>query len=423
MSRRAVITGLSVLTPLGLDAASFWDGMIHGRSGVRAISLFDASHFGVSFGGELPDFDAKKFLDKKDRKSLKMMARTIQIGVACANVCMADVRIDRAKLDSTRFGCEFGSSLIPTETDDLIAPALAGYVAATGHIDLKKWGADSIPTMPPLWMLKYLPNMVACHVSIMQDAQGPNNSITETDVAGLLAMGEAFRILRRDQADFFLCGAADSKLNVLSLSRHCLFAPLSRRNDDPAGACRPFEKNRDGWVVSEGAGVFALEDYDHARKRGAKIYGELVGFGSAFDRDLDGSGIVRAIRAALTQAGITPGDIDHVNAHGQSTREEDAWEARGIAAVFGAATPVFAPKSYIGSLSSAGGPVELAASLLAYQHQVVPATRNYAEADPECPINVLREPKPITKPHFLKLSLTELGQVGAAVISCEGAAR
>src|SRR5206468_10551527 len=140
--------------------------------------------------------------------------------------------------------------LMPTETDDLIAPSLAAHTGEVGNVDLKKWGVESIPTMPPLWMLKYLPNMVACHVSILQDAQGPNNSITETDVAGLLAIGEAFRILRRDQADFLLCGGSDSKLNVLSLSRHCLFAPLSKRNDDPAGAARPFDKNRDGWVVA-----------------------------------------------------------------------------------------------------------------------------------------------------------------------------
>jgi 3-oxoacyl-[acyl-carrier-protein] synthase II len=263
--------------------------------------------------------------------------------------------------------------------------------------------------------MKYLPNMVACHTSIFHDAQGPNNSITETDVAGLQAIGEAYRILQRDRADFFLCGASDSKINPLSLARHCLFAPLSRRKAEPAKASRPFDRHRDGWVLSEGAGVFALEELGHAKARNAKIYGELCGFGAAFDRDRSGEGIARAIQVAMKEANVSVADIDHVNAHGQSTIEGDAWEARGIHQVFGRDVPVFAPKSYFGSLSSAAGPVEIICSLLAYQHGTLPPTLNYEEPDPACPVAVLREPRPIQKPYFLKLSMTELGQVAAAV--------
>lgn len=416
-NRRAVFSGVSVFSPLGYDADSFWKGLLAGQSNIKPITLFDASTFDVNFAGELPQFDAKKFLLNRDaRKALKMMARAIQIGVACSAVTMQDTGIDRPSLDSTRFGVEFGSSLIATDTDDLIAASLIAYKGTPGEIDMVKWGTASIPSMPPLWMLKYLPNMVACHVSIIFDAQGPNNSITETDAAGLLAIGEAFRVLKRDQADFFLCGASDSKINFLSLSRHCLFSPLSKRRNDPAGACRPFEKNRDGWVVSEGAGVLGLEDLDHARKRGAKIYGELVGFGSAFDLHRDGAGIARAIRAAMSQAGISENDVDHINAHGESTIEGDIWEAKGIAAVFGTKTPVYAAKSCLGSMSAAGGPAELAGSLLAFQHGVLPPTLNYDVPDPECPIRVSREPRAIEKPYAVKLSLTEMGQVGAAVI-------
>src|SRR5436190_865127 len=226
---------------------------------------------------------------------------------------------------------------------------------APGGVDMAKWGTDGVREIQPLWMLKYLPNMVACHVSIFLDAQGPNNSITETDAAGLLALGEAARILRRDGADFFLVGAGDSKINGLSLVRQCLFAPLSRRNDAPGEASRPFDKNRDGWVIGEGAGVLAVEDLEHARRRGATIYAEVAGFGSAFDRGRTGAGVARAIRAALQQAGVGPEVIDHVNAHGQGTPQGDAWEARGLAEVFGGLnTPVFAAKSYFGSLSAAG---------------------------------------------------------------------
>ena len=234
MPRRAVFTGLGVLSPMGLDLASFWNGLIEGRSGVKPISLFDASEFSVKIAGELPGFDAKSFFEKKDRKSLKMMARPIQIGVGCANVCMKDAGMERGKIDPTRFGIEFGSSMVPTEVEDLISASQAAYRESDNEVDLKKWGTESIPTLSPLWMLKFLPNMVACHVSILHDAQGPNNSITETDAAGLLAIGEAFRILRRDQADFFLCGGADSKLNVLELrvtacSRSCHNAIMTRR--------------------------------------------------------------------------------------------------------------------------------------------------------------------------------------------------
>ncbi|MFL5330381.1 MAG: beta-ketoacyl-[acyl-carrier-protein] synthase family protein [Gemmataceae bacterium] len=415
-SRRTVFTGLGIFSPLGLNVASLWDGMTAGKSGIRPISAFDASSFAVKFGGELPAFDAKTFFEKKDRKSLKMMARPIQIGVGCANLTMADTGIDRSKLDPTRFGCEFGSSLIPTEVDDLVPAGNVSYHGVPGEIDLRRWGTEAIPSMPPLWMLKFLPNMVACHVSIMHDAQGPNNSITETDAAGLLAIGEAYHILRRDQADFFLCGASDSKLNILSVARHCMFSKLSKRNDDPAGASRPFDKARDGWVLAEGAGVLALEELEHAKRRNAKIYGELAGFGSAFDRNLDGTGIARAIKTAMSQANVSPSDVDHVNAHGDSTVENDAWEARGIHAVFGNEVPVFAAKSYLGNMSSAGGPVELAASLLALQHGTLPATLNYNEADPSCPVRVLREPRKVTKPYAVKISLTEMGQVAAAVI-------
>jgi 3-oxoacyl-[acyl-carrier-protein] synthase II len=387
-----------------------------GQSGIRRIVNFDASQYVVKFGGELPGFDPRKALSgKEERKAIKMMARPIIIGVAGANAAMADAGVQKGQLDPDRFGVEFGSSLIPTDLDDVTFAAVAACEGTPGEVDFVKWGKEGIPTIQPLWMLKYLPNMVACHTSIFHDARGPNNSITQTDVAGLLAMGEAFRILQRDQADFFLTGAGDAKLNVLSLCRQCLFAELSRREDAPEKACRPFDQDRDGTVIGEGAGVFTLEELEHAKKRGAKIYGELVGFGSAFDRDFSGDGIVQAISAAMKQANVTPADIDHVNAHGQSTRKSDSWEARAIAKVFGKDMPVFAATSYMGNLSAAAAPVEIVASLCALRDGTLPPILNYETPDPDCPINVVREPRRVQKAHFLKLSLTELGQVGAAV--------
>ena len=253
----------------------------------------------------------------------------------------------------------------------------------------------------------------------MHNAQGPNNTITESDVAGLLALGEAFRITRRNQADFFLAGGGESRINPLSMVRQCLFQPLSKRNEEPEKACRPFDRRRDGMVLGEGATVLVMEELEHARRRGAKIYGEMTGFGAAFDRGTTGKGLGRAIRAALTEAGIGPEAIDHVNASGTSTVPGDAWEARGIQEVFGSCqqpVPVFAAKSYFGNLGPGSAPTEIAASLLALEHGQLPATLNYEEPDPACPVTVAaRETRPIRKPYFLKTGFTDLGQCAAAV--------
>jgi 3-oxoacyl-[acyl-carrier-protein] synthase II len=418
-SRRAVITGVGVVSPIGLDGASFWKALRDRRSGVKPIHSFDASGLPVRFGGEISGFDAKNYvLDKAGRKSLKVMARTIQLAVAAAQLALDDGRVDKARLDPTRFGVEFGAGLIASELEELGVASQVSANCQPGTVDLEKWGQEGLAAMPPLWMLKYLPNMLACHVSILHNAQGPSNSITQTDVSSLLALGEAFRIIGRNQADFFLVGGADSKINPLSMVRQSLFEPLSQRNDAPQAACRPFDRQRDGMVLGEGAGVFVVEDLEHARSRNARIYAELVGFGAAFDLDRDGSGLARAIRAALTEAAISPDQVDHINAQGFSTAAEDSWEALGIHGVFGACeppVPVFAPKSYFGNLGAGSGTAELAASLLALEHGLLPATLNYEHPDPACPVAVARDPQAVTRKHVLKISFTEMGQCAALV--------
>jgi 3-oxoacyl-[acyl-carrier-protein] synthase II len=419
-SRRVVITGIGIISPIGRNADSYWHSLEEGRSGIRPIQAFDASGLPVRFAGEIPDFNAKDFVEKENRKSLRVMARTIQLAVAGAQRALEDGMVDKSKLDPTRFGVEFGAGLIASELIDLADAAHVSANCQPGRVDLEKWGEQGLPVIQPLWMLKYLPNMLACHISILHDAQGPNNSITESDVASLLALGEAYRILVRDQADFFLAGGAESKLNPLSLVRQCLFEHLSHRNEAPEKACRPFDRERDGIVLGEGAGVFVVEELQHARRRGARIYAEIVGFGAAFDPTLTGDGLSRAVRAALDDAGVGPEEVDHINAHGLATRDSDVWEARCLHEVFGhcsPAVPVLAAKSYIGNLGAGGSTTELAASLLGMPHGCVPPTLNYEQPDPDCPVPVLAgAPRPIIRPYVVKVSFTQMGQCAAMVV-------
>ncbi|MER3416460.1 MAG: hypothetical protein C4297_09650 [Gemmataceae bacterium] len=417
---RVVITGVGVVSPLGIGRQAYWDALMANKSGVRAISLFDASGLPIRIGGEITDFDAREYVDKKDRKSLKVMSRPIQMAVAAAALALKDAHLDPAHVDPTRFGVEFGAGLIASELDELGEAAAHSYDPERRRIDMTRWGEVGLSHMPPLWMLKYLPNMSACHISILFNAQGPNNTITESDVAPLLALGEAWHILRRGHADVMLVGGTDSKINPLSLTRWSLFAQLTERNDIPEEACKPFDRHRDGIVPGEGAGVVVLETWDHARRRGAPIIAEMIGFGAACDAHLTGEGLARAVRAAMAQAGVAAHDLDHINAQGFATREDDIWEARGYCLAFGgiAQVPrVTALKGYFGCLGSGGAVVELIASLLALLHGKVPATRNYATPDPECPLPVIAgAPQDLVRPTFVKTACTDMGQCAAAVI-------
>ncbi len=415
-NRRVVLTGIGVVSPIGVDAASFWTALSQGQTGIKRIQAFDPSPLPTQFAGEVVGFDIKKYLvGKEERKQIRVMSRTIQFAVAAANLALADSKVDKKALDPTRFGVEYGAGLIPSELDEL-GPASYLSTEANAHAtDPKIWGEKGIGSIPPLWMLKYLPNMLACHVAIMHNAQGPNNSITESDVASLLALGESVRIIRRNQADFMLAGGADSRLTPLSLVRQTLFGQMSRANDSPGTAVKPFDRRRDGVAFGEGSGVVVVEELEHAQRRGARIYAEIVGFGSAFDRNLTGKGLARAMQAALNQANITPADIDHVNAHGIGSIVFDAFEARAIHEVFGMNTTVWSVKPNIGHLSAGSGTADMAGSLLAMEHGTLPGTLNFAEPDPACPVNVTPQARPIAKPYFMKIGLTDMGQCAAVV--------
>lgn len=417
MKCRAVIAGYGFLTPIGSTPEAVWESLRTGATGIRKIQAFDASPLPCHIGGEIPDFVAKNLIEKSYRKSLNAMARPVQLGVVVSQFAMQNMGLAKGAIPPERFGIEFASVIGATDLNDLARMSKLCTTGLGHAVDMEKYGRDAVPEMPPMWMLKYLPNMPACHVTILYDIQGPSNTLIPNDAAGVEAIGEALRILRRGAADFMLVGGCESKINPLSLSRFNSFFPLTRNNENPTTAIRPFDKDASGTCIGEGAAAFGLETLEHAQKRGAKIVGEVVGYSSGMDRGLKGPGLARVIRNALADAEITPADVDHVNAHGLAVPTYDGFEARGIAEVFGRDVPVFAPLSRFGNMGSASGIVELMCSVLALQYGELPSTLNHDHAYPGCPIAVhTGAPRKITKPYAVKTSYTDLGQCAVAVV-------
>jgi 3-oxoacyl-[acyl-carrier-protein] synthase II len=414
------------LTPYGVGAEPYAAGLAQSRGAVRAISAFPVDGLPCRAAAEVPDFDIRALALPKHRKtltkSLKYMARDIQLAVAGAELAIADAGLADGGVDPTRIGLDLGAGLISTELDEL-APAI-NMSSQNGKFDFGIYGREGIPAITPIWLLKYLPNMLACHISILCDCQGPSNSITEAESASNIAIGEARRILERGRADVMISGGADSKIHPLSLVRMTLLEQMSRWEGEPSRACRPFDVHRDGWVAGEGAGILILEERSHAQKRGAKVCGEILGFGSGCDAnpggglDPAGRGIEIAARAAIRDAGLEPADIGHVNAHGAGLPLVDLAEARAIARVFGPrAVPVTSLKGHIGNLVSGSGAVELVGSLLSLGRGEIPETLNCDDLDPAMEIDVVRGgPRRTSNPIFLKINLTRHGQAAALVI-------
>lgn len=411
-----VITGVGMVSPIGIGRAAFRDALYRGQSGVRRIAQFDSSTLPVDFGGEVSDFDPKEYV--RPRKSLKVMSRDIQFGFAAADLAMLDANLAAAGVDSDRFGVVYGADMIYCEPDELAAAYRACLV--DGRFDYARWGAHALAEMYPLWMLKYLPNMSACHVSISLAARGPSNSITLGEVSSLVAIAEAARIIQRGAADVMIAGGASNRLhpNVI-LFRDQTF--LSHRRDDPAAACRPFDRDRDGMVAGEGAAAIVLERRAHAEARGAKVLARVLGFGNTFAPPRRGKvesvAPRRAMELALREANLAPSDVGHINASGLSTIDHDRAEAEAIRALFGD-VPVTAPKSYFGNLGASTGAVELAASLIALEEGRVPVTLNYDTPDPACPVSVVHgQPLAISKPAAVALSQSPQGQSVAIAIA------
>lgn len=417
-SREVVITGVGMVSPIGIGREDYWTSLLEGRSGVGPISLFDSRSWNVHFAGEVHGFEPKKFV--RPRKSLKVMSREIQFGFTAADLAFVDAGLKDQTVDSDRFGVVYGADMMYCDLQEM-ADAYKSCLD-NGEFEFSNWGSKALAKMYPLWMLKYLPNMPACHIAIALDARGPNNSITLGEVSSLLAISEATRVIERGQADLMLAGGTSTRLHAMNIVSQG-DPQMSHRQDDPQGACRPFDAGRDGLVTGEGAGAIVLESRASAESRGANILARVIGHGNAFEPranenvPLTGDAIRRSIQAALSEADLEAADLGHVNAHGISMTDADRLEAQAIHGVLGD-VPVTAPKSYFGHLGAGSGAVEMIASVLALQQNRVPATLNYEQPDPECPVNVIHEGTlSDAKPAALVLNQASTGQAAALMLA------
>ena len=393
--RRVVVTGLGVVSPNGIGKEAFWSACVEGASGVGPIRSFDASGHPVRVAAEVPDFDINPFVPPEYRKSLKIMGRASRFGVAASVMALRDAGLEGARLDPTRLGVVMGAGLVPIDLPDL-APVLARAVDGEGRFQPSLLGERGRDALFPLWLLKYLPNMTAAHVSMVCRAQGPNSTITTACAAGTQAVGEAFRLIGRDDADLCLAGGADSRMDPLLLLAYRALGALSPSTRPPAEVSRPFDADRDGFVLGEGAGMLLLEELEHARRRGAPIYAEVLGLGTSFDAyavtkpDPEAGGAARSMSWALREARVDPHDVDYINAHGTSTRLNDLMETTAVKRVFGegaSALPLSSIKSMIGHLIGAAGAVEAVALALTLQRGVLPPTINLRRRDPACDLD------------------------------------
>jgi 3-oxoacyl-[acyl-carrier-protein] synthase II len=323
------------------------------------------------------------------------MSRAARFAVGAAGLAIRDSGLGPDWDDPTRVGVCMGTGVVPIDLPE-IAPALAQACTDDGRLQYQRLGAQGTAAVQPMWILKYLPNMVAAHISMAFNAQGPNSTLTTACVAGTQAIGEAFRLVARGDADVMIAGGADSRIDPLMLLAYTALGAVSLSARDPREVSRPFDRRRDGFVLGEGAGVLVLEELEQARKRGATVYAEVKGFGSSFDAfsitkpDPKARGAARAIEAALAEARVDRRDVDYINAHGTSTRLNDQMETEAVKRVFGEHAPrlpLSSIKSMIGHLIGAAGAVEAAAMALTLSENVVPPTINLTDPDPACDLD------------------------------------
>jgi len=413
--RRVVITGIGTLSACGIGYEPLWKTALAGNSAIRELSDLSSNGSPIRVGGEICEFKSEDFV--KSRKSLKVMSRDIQLAVAASTLAVQDAALVLDPADRPRAGVTLGSGLINNELEEL-GLGIKQSFDEKGQFQLKRFGREGIRALYPLWLLKYLPNMPACHISILHGLKGPSNTLTTSSTGGVQAVGEAYRVIERDDADLMLAGATDSKINPLGLSRLHLLGLLSQRNHVPKEVYRPFDRHRDGMVVGEGAGIFVLEEHEHALKRGARIYGEILGYSATLHSQ------ERSMKNALGESGRELKEIGFVHANGSGIPEADISEAKSIARVFhnGASrVPVIASKAVTGHLIDAAGTTELSIALLAFHRKTLPPIANLKEPDPACDLNfVMNDSQPVKGDAFLLNAFGLGGQSAALVVGSNG---
>ena len=378
MSRRVVVTGVGLVSSLGIGTAETWDGLCAGRSGIRSITRFDASAHASQIAGEVQGFDPLDFVSKKDVKKMDVF---IQYAIAAAEFARADAKLDVTPDIAPRVGVFIGSGIGGFSTIE------------REHRALLEGGPRKIS---PFFIPASIINLAAGQVSIRLGAKGPNSATCTACSASAHAIGDAFEAIRRGVADVMVAGGSEAAITPLGVGGFAAMRALSTRNDEPTRACRPFDRDRDGFIIGEGSGVVILEEHDRAVSRGASIYAELVGYGMSADAHHvtapaeDGDGALRVMRAAIDQAGITPDKVDYVNAHGTSTPFNDRIETLAIKRCFGAHAHTLAissTKSMTGHLLGAAGGLEAGIASLAIREQLIPPTINLEHPDPDCDLD------------------------------------
>lgn len=376
--RRVVITGVGMITPLGTGTEKSWDGIKEGRSGIREITQFDTDGFPCRIAGEVPDFNIDEFIETKEQKK---MDRFIHFGVAAASLAMADSNLKVTDSNADRIGVIVGSGV----------GGLASIERCTKILN------DRGPKrVTPFFIPMTIINLTAGHISIRFGVKGPNSAVATACASGTHAIGDAFKLIQRGVADAMICGGSEAVITPLGITGFAAMKALSTRNDEPERASRPFDKDRDGFVMGEGSGILVIEEMEHAINRGAKIYAELIGYGLNADAyhitspAPNGEGAARCMQSTLKDASLRVGDIDYINAHGTSTKYGDELESTAIKTVFGEHAYklcVSSTKSMIGHLLGASGGVEAAICSLSIFNKIVPPTINLDNPDTECDLD------------------------------------
>ncbi len=418
MARRVVISGLGPISGLGLGIDPTWEAVCAGRSAIGPIEAFDPAGFDCRVAAELREFKVNQHVPKTYRKATKVMARDIELAVAGADLAARDAALrtkgtdpDAAKADDfqpsyapVRMGCHIGAGLIAADLDELTEALVQARVAEgsnAGDFDMHQWGREGMFHLTPLWLLKYLPNMLACHVTIIHDTQGPSNTITCGEASGGLSVGESLRVIQRGQADLCFCGGAESKLNPMAYLRQQLTGRLTTRGNPPEGeptaAVRPFDRAAAGMVIGEGGGIVVLEALETFGKRAEaddgdpRAYCEVLGFGASQsvnrarrnrEPEQDGRSIASAIRAATREAGVEPEAIDLIVPFGSGVPAWDHAELAALRRVFGDRlkdVAVLSPKTMLGNCGAGAGALELAIAAKALATQTLPAIVNRDE--------------------------------------------